>query len=152
MLTPMERVHDPHLRVFMRTYLRERERLYDLLSNMTDQDLRIDVRTPFGKANACVVLMHMLCYGERTLDAIATSEFSEPSLDQTCERERIDDIVSWLRDSEGKMLSAFENYKGASVTHYITIGKERITLVELLDMLLARESLLFGSLYSTLKG
>lgn len=151
MLTPMERVHDAHLRVFMRTYARERKRSYELLSKMSDADLDIDVLTPLGKASACDVLMHMLCFSERTLDAIATSEFVEPRLERTCENERVKDIVSWFKDAEEKMVAAFETYKGASVTHYISTGKEKVTLVELLEMMLARESMLYGSLVTALK-
>jgi len=151
MLTPMERVHDPHLRVFMRTHERERKRSYDLLSRMSDADLDVDVLTPLGRASVCDVLMHMLCFNERVLDAIATSEFAEPRLCRTCENETVKDMVSWFEDAEEKMLSAFETYRGASVTHYISMGKEKVTLVELLEMMLAREAMLYGSLITTLK-
>jgi hypothetical protein len=93
----------------------------------------------------------MLCFNERALDAVATSEFDEPRLEPTCESEKVKEISGWFRDAERKMASAFESYKGASVTHYVTTGEEKVTLVELMDMLLARQSMLLGSLVTALK-
>jgi hypothetical protein len=146
----LEKVRDPDLRLYIRAYCFERRWIYDLLSGLKDSDLCIRVHTPFGGADIGSILTYILCYNARAIEAITTSEFEEPPFDLGCEFHSVKPVLRRFKDSEKKIISACTEYKGASITHYITLQGQKVTIIELLITMLVRESILFGCIYSAL--